>query len=300
MSDRPASTQTVWTVARLLDWTRSHFEHHSLDEPRLAAEILLAHALGCKRIELYTRFDRVPEPEKLAAFRELVKKAAAHAPIAYLVGVKEFFSLNFEVTPAVLIPRPETELLVEAIIDHHRQDEGSLSTLLDIGTGSGCIVVAALKYVPNLRAVAGDVSTDALAVAARNAEAHEVADRVTFVEADSLSIPQEFVPSGGFDAIVSNPPYVAAEEMATLEATVRDYEPHTALTDGADGLSFFRQIATGGADLLTSDGTVFVEVADGQAQAVREIFAASGRFEAVACRRDGGGHDRVLSFRRTG
>ncbi len=292
----------VWTIARLLEWTQKHFEAKGLDEPRLAAEILLATALSCKRIELYTRFDQVPEPPQLDVFRDFVKRAAEHAPIAHIVGTKEFFSLEFEVSPAVLIPRPETELVVEKAIDYVRKEleEESHIEFLDMGTGSACIAIAILKYLPDAKAIGSDISTEALEIAAKNAEKHGVTDRLTLVEADGLNLPADAVPEGGFDLIVSNPPYIRAEEMAGLDANVRDYEPTGALTDGGDGLAFYRLLASEkAAKLLKPGGMLFAEIGEDQAADVCVIFADDARFQHICTYRDlTGPHDRVVQFRR--
>lgn len=297
MSQPGPTAPIVWTVGRLLAWTTEHFKKHGVDEPRLAAEILLAHAMGCPRIALYTRFEEQPVPAQLDIFREHVKKAAQHAPIAYLVGTKEFFSLSFKVTPAVLIPRPETELLCEQVIDAYRSEVAAELKFLDLGTGSGCIAVTLLKYLPQAQVVATDVSAKALEVAKENAAKHNVAERATFLLADRLGPDVE--EAGPFDALVSNPPYIGAEEMGSLPRDVREYEPAGALTDGADGLSFYRMFAERGGSMLKPGGSVFVEVADGQAEAVRALFAQAGGWEHVATWKDNvGPHERVIRHRR--
>lgn len=298
MSDTPVRSDSPWTIQRLLAWTRAHFTARGVSEPRLAAEILLAKALGCRRIELYARFDRVPEAGQLDLFRDLVKRAADHAPISYLVGCKEFYSLEFEVSPDVLIPRPETELLVQQTMDTVRAMTRAEVNILDLCTGSGCVVVALLSHLPQARAVATDISAAALAVALRNAERHQVHDRVRFVEADRLALPDGCVPPGGFDAIACNPPYVASDEMAHLDRNIREYEPAIALTDGADGLSFYRSLAEHGGRLLAPGGALVVEIADGQAAAVRAVFTAGGRWTADGAWRDKVvGHERVQRYR---
>jgi len=288
----------AWTVKRLLAWTTEHFVRHQLDEPRLAAEILLAQALNCDRIALYTRFDRQPDPDQLGRFRENVKKAAAHTPIAYLVGQKEFFSLIFTVSPAVLVPRPETELLVQQVIEMGRAAGGPID-ILDVGVGSGCIAVTVAKNLPACRVVATDISPEAINVARTNAERLGVVDRIRFVEADRLKVPDELRPEMGFDLIVSNPPYVGVGEMASLPANVRDHEPRAAVTDESDGLSFYRDFANGSSRLLKPGGVMLLEIADGQCDSVTRLFNESGAFQPDGVWRDvGGGHPRVLRFRR--
>ena len=280
-----------------MTWTAGYLAKAGLDDPRLSSELLLAHALSCRKIELYTRFDQVPGDEQRAAFRELVLRAAGHEPIAYLVGFKEFYSLAFEVTPDVLIPRPETEALVDRMIACCRGC-GNPANFVDVGTGSGCVAVAVLSQVDSARAVATEVSPAALAVAGRNAERHGVTDRLTLIEADRLDVPAELVPEGGFDLIVSNPPYIAEGDLAQLPANVRDYEPRIALAADADGLGFYRTFAESGPRLLRPGGSVLVEIAAGMGPAVIEVFAAAGRFEHIGTWRDPADpHDRVMQFR---
>ena len=294
----PAQTNgTEWTLGKLLNWTTDFLHEHHIDDARLATEVLLAHAADCRRIDLYARFDSTLPRERLDRFRASVRRAAASEPIAYLVGSKEFFSLDLKVTRDVLIPRPETETLVECVIDHcaRRGEEGA--RLLDFGTGSGCIAVAVLKQLTAASAVATDVSPEALAVARENAERHGVADRLELVEADGLALPIEARPEVGFDVLMSNPPYVAEADFAALEPSVRDHEPRAALSDGGDGLSFFRTIARDGPPLLRAGAVVVVEVADGQAQAVTETFAASGTLQHRDTWKDRvTGRERVLVF----
>ena len=261
----------------MLSWTSDYLTQRHVEDARLAAEVLLAHAAECKRIDLYARFDTVLDHARIARFRELVKRAAALEPIAYIVGEKEFFSLPFCVTPAVLIPRPETETVVEVVIDHCTREGLGTPWLLDLGTGAGCIAVALLTQLKGANAVATDVSTAALEIAEANAERHGVRDRLTPVQADRLALPAGVVPEGGFDVVVSNPPYVARDALDSLDAGVRQFEPREALTDEHDGLSFYRAIVADAPELLAPHGVVVVEVGDGQAQAVTETVVSGGK-----------------------
>jgi release factor glutamine methyltransferase len=221
-SDQP------WTIGRLLSWTTEFLERHGAENPRLDAEVLLAAARGCRRIDLYVAFDEEPSEEVRTAFRELVRRRADGTPVAYLVGKREFYSLEFEVTPDVLIPRPETELLVVALLDYVKQRHSSsiqhpassIQTIADVGTGSGVLAVCAAKYVPTAHVTAIDISPAALAVARRNAERHGVAGQINFVESDLFA---NIPPDERFDAIVSNPPYVSTAEMPALPADVREH-----------------------------------------------------------------------------
>ena len=205
VSSRPDTEP--WTIRRLLEWTQAWLGGKGVDQPRLSAELLLAHALDCQKIDLYLRFEEQPAVEQTAHFRELVKEAATLKPIAYLTGAKEFYSLEFEVTPDVLIPRPETEALVGRAIELAQGARQRPYRALEIGTGSGCIAVAVAHYAPTAEFVATDISAAALAVAARNVERHGLAGRIRLVQADGLDLPAELVPAGGFHLMVSNPPY---------------------------------------------------------------------------------------------
>jgi release factor glutamine methyltransferase len=293
--------QAPWTVGRLLEWTIKWFQDRGVEGGRLSAELLLARALGCKKIELYTRYEQEPTDEQRAAFRELVRQAGEHTPIAYLLGFREFFSLEFKVTPAVLIPRPETEALVERVIVLCRQAPERVWHVLDVGTGSGCIAVAIAKYAKNTAVVASDVSTEALTVAAENAEKHQVGERVQTVLADLAELPPQTVPQGGFDLVVSNPPYISEQVFPTLPPNVRDHEPKIALVGpNGDGLVMYRRIAAETPPLLAPGGRVLVEAGHDQSQAVKDIFEAAGWAHSGSYRNRNDPFDRVLEFTRAG
>ncbi|MBN4058935.1 peptide chain release factor N(5)-glutamine methyltransferase [bacterium AH-315-J04] len=297
MNAQPQSQQSAWTVSRLLTWTMEHLAQRDVDEPRLAAEVLLAHAMKCRRIDLYVKFETVPEKDEMDQFRGWVKRAAGHEPIAYLVGEKEFFSLAFHVSSDVLIPRPETESLVELVIDHCTNKAIESPKLLDVGTGSGCITVALLTQLPKALAVASDISPEALAIAQQNATRHKVDDRTTFVEADGLDLPKSIVPDEGFDVIVSNPPYVSADDFQTLDSCVKDYEPRQALTDENDGLSYYTLLANDAPSMMAKGGWLVVEIGDGQREAATEAMLGTGNWHYKKTVRDQvGGVERVLAF----
>jgi release factor glutamine methyltransferase len=299
-----------WTVARLLAWTREYLTRYQVESPRLCSEILLAHALGCERLRLFTQYESVPADEALAKFRTAVKQAAAGQPIAYLTGVKEFFALTFEVTPDVLIPRPETEILVERLVHLARHGGLGLASLsgaapqqsdaapparvLDLCTGSGCIAVALAKHLPQTAIAASDISAAALAVAQRNATRHAVADRITFASGDL------FAPWDGaapFDALVSNPPYIAETEWATLPRNVREHEPRAALAGGPDGLDVIRRIIAEAPRHLAAGGHLLLEIGHTQAPLVTALLDGP-EWRDIVTYRDGGGHQRVIHARR--
>jgi len=287
-----------WTVGRLLNWTREHFQARGLDHPRLSAELLLAHAMNCRKIELYTRFEQVPPPEQVARFRELVLKAADQAPISYLIGHKEFFSLDFEVTPDVLIPRPETEALVEQALAFCKTLADERIEVLDVGTGSGCIAVAIARYEPRAHVLAADISPAAIEVARRNITKHGLTERIRTTVGDALDLPAHITPADGFHLIVSNPPYIAEADLAGLPKNVRDYEPRLALVSG-EGLAMYQRLAQQAHGKLRSGGRIYVEIGQGQARQVISIFTQSGRYRHVGTWPDMAGIERVIGFERT-
>lgn len=288
----------AWTVGRLLDWTTRWFQENRVEGGRLSAELLLAHALACEKIHLYTRYSQEPTAAERARFRELVKLAGRHTPIAYLLGKREFFSLSFEVTPAVLIPRPETEALVQRTVDICRTDKQRIWQLLDLGTGSGCVAIAVATYAANTQIVASDISPEAIALASRNVEAHQLTARVTLTVADGVNLSPEQIPEGGFDILMTNPPYVSNEDWQNLPPHIRDHEPHSALTLGDDGLGMYRRLACEAASILKPQGRLLTEVGAGQIPAVRTLFETAGwQFRGVyrdAC----DPHDRVAEFQQ--
>jgi release factor glutamine methyltransferase len=290
--------QDVWTIGRLLQWTKDYLAEHHVDQPRLCAELLLAHVMGWAKIELYTRFDVEPSEDQRGALRELIRRAARQEPIAYLIGHKEFFSLSFAVTPAVLIPRPETETLVEQAVTRLRAMGLDSPRVLDLATGSGCIAVTIAHQCPAAAVVACDISPQAVAVAKKNAERHGVAERVDVRAGDLYDALRDNEPL--FHLIAANPPYLADDELDALPATVRDYEPRAALVAGQDALALHRQIIVGGPKWLRPGGWLMLEVAFNQAAAVRTLLADRPEFDQIHTTRDGLGHERVLAARRSG
>lgn len=261
--------------------------------------------MGCERIRLYTQFDAVPGEEVLAGFRASVRAAAAGQPIAHLTGAKEFFSLSFEVTPDVLIPRPETETLVERTIDLVRNSEGAIRSILDLGTGTGCIAISLAKHLPDTALYASDVSEPALAVARRNAERHDVAGRIEFALGDlfeawpagSAGTEAGGAPGPTFDLIVSNPPYVATAPGTPVADDVREYEPHVAVFAGPEGLDVIRRIVAEAPGRLSAGGHLLLEIAFDQAGKLRALLDAA-HWRDVATYPDGAGHERVVYARR--
>ena len=300
-----------WTVGRLLQWTTDYLKGHGSESPRLDAEVLLAQALSCQRIELYTTFDDVPGEELRAAFRELVRRRAEGTPVAYLVGRREFYSLSFRVTPDVLIPRPETELLVVAVLDLAKtKAEGGtgkgLGTsvpseagllIADIGTGSGIIAVCLAKHLPNCRVTALDISPAALVIAQENAKQHGVADRIEFIGSDLFAT----VPAGRqFDFVVSNPPYVTTAEMEKLAVDVRKFEPRVALVAGPRGTEVIERLIAQSAERLRPGGHLLMEISPTIHDAVRTLLESDDRFELGPTIKDLARLPRVVQARRRG
>lgn len=282
----------VWTIGRLLTWTKEYFQRHGVDTPRLDAEVLLAHVLGLDRLHLYVRFDEPLERAELARFRAAVQRRARREPVAYITGEKEFMGLALQVTPAVLIPRPETELVVETAAALLAARPAPV--VVDVGTGSGAIAVAVLHKLPTARAVAVDISPDALAVARANAERHDVVERLELIAGDFL-IP---LAERRFDAVLTNPPYVAAADMARLPPEVR-CEPVAALDGGEDGLAFYRRLAAEGPAHVLPGGYIVCEVGQGQAAAVAALLQRAG-LTVTDTRRDLAKIPRVVVARKEG
>ena len=259
----------VWTIGSILKWSEQYFGSHGAETPRLDAEVLLSYLLGQKRIFLYVHFDQPLTAEELARYREMVKRRAAGEPVAYICGEKEFMGLTFKVTPAVLVPQPDTETLVEAAIERLKGKEGA--RIADVCTGSGAIALALAHYLPESSVVATEISPDALSSAKENAESLGLLERVVFCEGDLLA------PLSGetFDAIVSNPPYIPSAEIAGLPREVRA-EPKIALDGGADGLDFYRRLVRESAVLLKDSGFLAVECGDTQAGAIAEMAVTGG------------------------
>lgn len=283
----------IWTIGRILKWTEGYFADKGLESPRLDAEVLLSHVLKKQRIYLYVHFDEPLQPEELAAYREMVKKRVMHVPVAYILGEREFMGLTFKVTPDTLIPRPDTEILVQVAIDRLKAMPASDDTALhiaDIGTGTGAICLSVLHYLPQATAETVDISPAARAVAEENAEQLGLADRITFHTGDLL------VPLAGrtFAAILSNPPYIPEADIGTLAPEVRTKEPHTALSGGADGLDFYRRLAAEAPQMLAPNGFLAFEVGIHQAQDVAALAKANPLIGKTEILPDYAGIDRVV------
>lgn len=320
----------IWTIGSILKWTEQYFGTKAVESPRLDAEVLLSYVLHKERIYLYVHFDEPLEPEELKAYREAVKQRVQRVPVAYIIGQREFMGLDFKVTPAVLIPRPDTEILVQAAVDRLKKlggwtenaakavqtdtlrplwaakpaaaEEVSVAepaaepamraglNIADIGTGSGAVCLSILHYLPKVHAVTVDISPEAIAVAEENAASLSVEERITFLQGDLLAPVQ----SQQFAAIVSNPPYIPEADIAGLEPEVRANEPMCALAGGKDGLDFYRRLVHDGAPLLEPGGFLAFEVGIHQARAVAALAEAEPLLGETEILKDYAGIERVV------
>jgi len=285
-----------WTILKTLQWTTSFFTSHHIDSPRLTAEILLAHVLKIQRIDLYLRFDQPLTFEELGAFKALIKRRVGREPVAYITGSREFWGLDFAVTRDVLIPRPETEFLVEESLKWLPVDSSAgRFQVLDVGTGSGAVIIALAVHRPGHGYFASDISKNAIGVAVRNAVRHHVGDRVHFFVGNLLDAVNPHGP--GFDLIVSNPPYVAADVIAGLAPEVSRFEPMAALDGGVAGLDIIRAIICQAPRYLKKQGTLMLEIGFDQKEGVEQIVAETGVYADLRFVRDYGGHHRVAVVR---
>jgi len=290
-----SAVPAVWTVRALLDWTTRHFQAKGIDSPNLDARLLLANVLNCKPIEVLMRSDDEPTAAERAKYREFIQKRIDGCPVAYLIGTRDFYLLSFDVTPAVLIPRPDTETLVEVALE--ALNGKSNPSIIDLGTGSGCLAVSLAHQRKDATVLAVDVSPDAAELARKNATKHGVSDRVSVAVGNLFGpVPVE----SRFDLIVSNPPYIPPSEIETLDVGVKDYEPRLALDGGPDGLTFYRRIASEAAAFLKPGGRLAVEIGWTQEPAVRELFESSGAWDVGPSRKDYGGRWRVVQATKRG
>lgn len=280
----------IWTIKTLLDWSTKYFQDKEIESARLDAELLLAHTLKIRRLDLYLQFDRPLKPEELADYKSLLQRRIFHEPVAYITGKKEFWSREFFVTPDVLIPRPDTEVLIEVA----RENMSEKKHGFEIGLGSGILAITLLLEFPELKMTAIEVSEKAIAVAKKNADFHHVSDRLEIIHGDFF---KEQISKNSYDFIISNPPYVSESEMLTLSPTILKYEPQNALIAGPQGLDFYPAIAEFSRNHLKENGFVAVEMGETQAESVKNIFLKSG-FLTLQIKKDYGQKDRVLWVKR--
>jgi release factor glutamine methyltransferase len=288
-------TDQTWTIGSLLGWTAKYLAgKKDVEFPRLDAEVLLAHVLSCQRVDLYgLRFAEVATDDVRQGYRELIRRRLEGCPVAYLVGRKEFFTLELEVTPDVLIPRPDSELVVMTCLEKAR--DMPAPRVLDIGTGSGNLAIAIAKRHAGAQVTAVDASAAALAVAGRNAAKHGVVERIRFVSGDLFA---PVAPAEEFDFIVSNPPYIPQGDLAALPVGVRSYEPRRALDGGSDGYAVFDRLVQGAEGHLRPSGFLLVEIGAPQEQRAREKLQAHPAYRLGPTVKDFSGHPRVVVAQR--
>jgi release factor glutamine methyltransferase len=290
---RDPNSDEIWTVGRLLSWTTGFLKRQGSETPRLDAEVMLAHVLAWERVQLYTHFEQEVDEAVRTSYRTLVRRRAEGAPVAYLVGRKEFYSLSFRVSPAVLIPRPDSEFVVVEFLELTRDIESPVA--VDVGTGSGCLAIASAHQRPAARFIAIDISQPALEIAQQNARTLGVAERIEFRLGNQL---EPVAGEGPFDAIISNPPYIPTADLARLEPGVRDYEPHAALDGGASGLAVVAGLIERSAALLKPGGHLILEIGDAQESPVRSLIEAQPDYRLAPTVYDHTGHPRVIRATR--
>ena len=283
-------TSRTWTIREILEWATKDFAGRGIESPRLDAELLVAKALEIDRVGLYLDLNRPLVDEERSAIRPLVARRREREPVAYILGHRDFYGRRFKVTPDVLIPRPDTETLVEHALRCIPQD--SACRVLDVGTGSGAIAITIAAERPLAQVTATDMSQAAIEVAAHNAEQLGVADRIHFECTDLLNAGAQY------DVIVSNPPYITRAEMAGLQEEVREHEPALALEAGEDGLDVVRALLAAAAPATERDGLLLIEIGAGQAASVVEFAAASPAWESVAVYPDINRIERVVHLQR--
>jgi release factor glutamine methyltransferase len=289
----------TWTILKLLKWTTVYFKSHHVEHPRAAAEILLAHTMGVGRVDLYIQYDRPLEAHELEIFKGFMQRRVQREPVAYIVGKKEFWSMDLKVTPDVLIPRPETETLVEAAITIIPPEPGTAPPrIMDLGTGSGAIVLAMASERPEHSFFAVDRSEKAIAVAQDNARMHELDKALTFLQGNWFDPVHDL--GRYFDVIVSNPPYISSHEFEMLPPEITQYEPREALDGGPDGLEAIRLIIKQAPNHMVAGGWLIFEIGHDQRAAVEKLIAGSGAYSDWAVIKDYSGYDRVVMTRAIG
>ncbi len=291
-------TVSNYRVIDLLKLSTDYLEKKGIENPRLNVELLLGHVLKLNRVQLYLNFERPLSSSELDLFRQFLRRRAGHEPIQYILEEAEFYSLKLKVNRHTLIPRPETELLVDVVIEQCKKkfDQKKAIEILDIGTGSGNISIALAKNVDRTRIIAIDIQDEALTIAKQNAEFHKVSDKIKFIKQDIFAENTALV--GKFHIIVSNPPYISKEEFAALPKEVKDFEPYVALDGGNEGLIFYRKLAEISKQLLSSDGLIAIEIGAFQADKVHQLFSGTELFQRIQILKDLNDLPRVLLANR--
>jgi release factor glutamine methyltransferase len=290
--------ESPWTILKLIEWTTSYFDSHKIEGARASAEILLANALGLKRIDLYLRYDQPLSQQELATYKTLIKRRIKREPVAYIIGNKEFWSMDLDVTEDVLIPRPDTECLVEQALAHlPGKNSTAVWKILELGTGSGAIILSLATQHPQHRYFASDRSEKALRIAKSNAKKHHLSDTILFFAGDWFNPIKNNI--NDFDMILSNPPYIPNRVIAELEPEIALYEPRIALDGGKNGLDSLSLIINQASYFLKPAGFLILEMGYDQKNNVSEIANNCFKYESIRIVKDYGGHDRVAIMKTT-
>ena len=282
-----------WTILRVIQWTTDYFKEKNVEEPRASAEILLAQVLKLKRIQLYLNYDKPLHTEELSRYKDYIKQRVAGKPVQYITGTQEFWSIPLRLTSAVLIPRPESELLVERGVQAVSETYRPL--ILEIGTGSGAISIALAKEIESAFIVGTDISCQALSVAKQNRDRAGVSERLSYIQCDLLKCMR---PKNHFHLIVSNPPYVSEEEYENLPTSIKSFEPQKALLAGKEGLDILKPLIHQAHNYLLPGGYLLLEIGAGQGDAVLAITRDLGVYREISIIKDYAGKNRVLSAQK--
>ncbi len=286
------AAKEAWTTRKLLEWLRGALKDKGVDDARLCAELLVAHVIGCERLRLYMEADRPATPDELTRLRDLAKRALNHEPVQYLVGEWSFYGITLNTDKRALIPRPESQTLVDEAVAAIKNIEGRPPLVADVCTGSGCIAIAIASQAGNADVHATDIDTDALALARENIERTKLADRITTFEGDLLAA----LPEGQqYDVIVANPPYIPDDEWEAVAPNVKDHEPTHALRGGVDGLDVVRRLIETAANRLQPGGLLAIEVASARAAEAMELLSVDARYDQPRIVRDFAGRQRVIA-----
>lgn len=286
----------IWTLKRILDWSSDYLSQKGMEHARLESEILLCHVLKLRRLDLYLQFERPLSRDELADYKAVIKRRVNFEPSAYIVGQREFWSRQFFVSPDVLIPRPDTEVLIELILQKFKKHPITQKSIkgFELGIGSGAISVTLLSEFPEVKMAALEISSAAIQIAERNAKYHGVDTRLSIQSGDFFSDDMlSQIPDASLDFVVSNPPYISEDEYQQLSPTVKDFEPKLALVSGSTGLEFYLRLAQFSKRTLVPSGFLAVEIGENLGQSVKSIFEDAG-LQNVTLHRDYAHHDRVV------
>ena len=292
------TSNETWTIQKLLNWVMEYLTAKGIESPRLSSELLLCHVLELKRIDLYTQFNKQVPQQQLNQLHDLVKRAGSYEPVAYLTRKTEFYSLELDITADCMIPRPETELLVQRAIEFLRTRSG-VQYVCDLCTGSGCIAVAIAKNFPYARITATDISAAALAVAARNVEKYRLKEQVRLLCGDLFESVIKQLDVSQFDLIVCNPPYVSTSEYEKLDKNIKDYEPQSALLAGEDGMDIYRRIVKEVDKFLKPGAALMLEIGYAQGSAVQDLLEQTSAFIDIKIEKDFHDNDRIVNAIKT-